>query len=130
MYFVREPSQAQSSDKIDVEIAALIEKATKQREQLDKLELAFNEARVCSGRLGRTLECYFMLSQRLALHCRGLFFGVQRAASSSRGSLRRPFQSGPTFCLNAPHGAGKARCRPLGTQSREREVYDLQGLVR
>ena len=27
MYFVREPSQAQSSDKIDVEIAALIEKA-------------------------------------------------------------------------------------------------------
>ena len=45
MYFVREPSQAQSSDKIDVDIAALIEKATKQREQLDKLELAFNEAR-------------------------------------------------------------------------------------
>ena len=56
MYFVREPSQAQSSDKIDVEIAALIEKATKQREQLDKLELAFNEARVCSGRLGKTLH--------------------------------------------------------------------------
>ena len=91
MYFVREPSQAQSSDKIDVEIAALIEKATKQREQLDKLELAFNEARVCSGRLGRTIQCHFMLSQRLALHDTQLFFGVQRAGSSSRGSLRRPF---------------------------------------
>ena len=47
MYFVREPSQAQSSDKLDAEIASLIDKATKHREQLDKLDLAFNEARVC-----------------------------------------------------------------------------------
>ena len=56
MYFVREPSQAQSSDKLDAEIASLIEKATKQREQLDKLDSAFNEARVCPGRLGKILE--------------------------------------------------------------------------
>ena len=92
MYFVREPSQAQSSDKIDAEIASLIEKATKQREQLDKLELAFNEARVCSGRLGKTLQCQSMASQRLALHCMALFSGVKRDGSSSRGSLRRPFE--------------------------------------
>lgn len=47
MYFVREPSQAQSSDKVDAEITSLIDKATKHREQLDKLDIAFNEARVC-----------------------------------------------------------------------------------
>ncbi len=56
MYFVREPSQAQSSDKLDAEIASLIDKATKHREQLDKLDMAFNEARVCPGRLGKILE--------------------------------------------------------------------------
>ena len=56
MYFVREPSQAQSSDKLDAEIASLIEKATKHREQLDKLDVAFNEARVSPGRLGKILE--------------------------------------------------------------------------
>lgn len=56
MYFVREPSQAQSSDKLDAEIASLIDKATKHREQLDKLDTAFNEARVCPGRLGKILE--------------------------------------------------------------------------
>ena len=94
MYFVREPSQAQSSDKIDVEIAALIEKATKQREQLDKLELSFNEARVCSGRLGETLQCQFTVSQRLALRYIGLFVGDRRVTSSSKGSPRRPIQSG------------------------------------
>ena len=56
MYFVREPSQAQGSDKLDAEITSLIDKATKHREQLDKLDIAFNEARVCPGRLGKILE--------------------------------------------------------------------------
>ena len=87
MYFVREPSQAQSSDKIDAEIAFLIEKASKQREQLDKLELAFNEARVCSGRLGKTLQSQFMDPRRVILHCTGLFGGVGLGDSSSMGNF-------------------------------------------
>jgi hypothetical protein len=71
MYFVREPSQAQSSDTLDAEIASLIEKATKHREQLDKLDIAFNEARVSPGRLGKILERRCNVSHRLAplRHC-------------------------------------------------------------
>lgn len=66
MYFVREPSQSQSSDKLDAEIASLIEKATKQREQLDKMDVAFNEARVCfQGVLGKILERRWKSEQRL-----------------------------------------------------------------
>ena len=64
MYFVREPSQAQSSDKLDAEITSLIEKATKHREQLDKLDNTFNEARVSPGRLGKILErCCFVVKR-------------------------------------------------------------------
>ena len=70
MYFVREPSQAQSSDKLDAEITSLIEKATKHREQLDKLDNTFNEARVRTGRLGKILDLDAALSPsvRLSIH--------------------------------------------------------------
>ena len=65
MYFVREPSQAQSSDKLDAEIVSLIEKATKHRDQLDKWDIAFNEARVSPGRLGKILERQSNVAHRL-----------------------------------------------------------------
>jgi len=72
MYFVREPSQAQSSDKLDAEITSLIEKATKHREQLDKLDNTFNEARVRTGRLSifprHLTDAALSLSVRLSIH--------------------------------------------------------------
>lgn len=68
MYFVREPSQAQSSDKLDAEITSLIEKATKHREQLDKLDNTFNEARVRTGRLGKILNRCCFVAERSPLY--------------------------------------------------------------